>query len=126
MAGFFKSDLNNLFYDSNRKAIDDAVKAVENRYESSSNSVYERIGKDGYDAVEGYLSTLRDIKTLLDVIKMYSASRHHFEKYHAANEDAFDHGDHYLGTQCVNCEYTRSQQRAVDDYLLENGRATEE
>lgn len=119
MPGKTKSEMAELdkqFADSNRKAIDAAVEAVRHRYfHQYSVSVNDRMAKEGYDAAAYDLCVLRDIKTLIDVVAMYSADRHHFEKYHAADSDAFDRGEHYLGTQCVSCEYSRSQQRAVEE-----------
>jgi len=99
----------------NRRKIDDAVAAVKRNYERLSVAVGERLEKEGYEAVRDDLAWLKDMDTLIHVVDMYSADRHHFEKYHAADEDAWGRGEFYLGTSCVACDYSRSQQRAIDE-----------
>lgn len=109
------------FYISNRTKIDEAVAAVNRHYDALSAEVGERLEKEGYKAVNLDLDILRGMKTLLDVIRMYSANRHHFEKYHAADQDSWGRGEFYLGTACVECEYSRSQQRAIDEHIAGAG-----
>jgi hypothetical protein len=69
---------------------------------------------------------IASLKELLDSWYAMHASLHHFLKYHAADTDAFGRGEYYLGTECVNCEFSRSQQRAVDEHVGLNGAAMEE
>jgi len=53
---------------------------------------------------------------LIDAWDWLHAEYHHFQKYHAADQDAFDGRRHYIGVRCVACEFSRSQQRAIDEH----------
>lgn len=74
----------------------------------------------------GFLSH-DETKLLCDSCDSLLAQLHHFYKYHAAESDAAKYGriplgqeSWYLGTLCKECEFSRSQQRAID----ENARLT--
>lgn len=111
MAGRFKSEINDAeFNRANQRKIEAAVDAVGRDYQ---NLIASRI----LDPSGEMFAVVKDIKTLLDAWKWLHAGYHHFQKYHAADADAFDHGQHYLGTECVNCEYSRSQLRAIVEHL---------
>src|SRR6202046_1699469 len=114
--GKLKSELANEFYRDNQRKIEAAVEAVRRNYEKTMEAMAIRMDADGYEAVEGDLAVLRDFKTVLDAYDQLHAHLHHFSKYHAADEDAFMGGEFYLGTECVSCEFSRSQHRAVVEY----------
>lgn len=115
MSGKLKSETPNDPIGNQRK-IELAVDTVRKRYERSREAVAIRMDADGYDAVEDDLAVLADFKTVLDAYDQLHAHLHHFSKYHAADEDAFGGGEYYLGTDCVSCEFSRSQHRAVVEY----------
>jgi hypothetical protein len=115
MAGKFKSEISEAFYRSNQKHIEDAVDAVKARYRRMQDSVADGLDKSGYESMVDRLQELDDMKTVIDAYDWLHAGLHHFQKYHAVDSDAFGHGQHYLGTQCGSCEYSRSQQRAIDE-----------
>lgn len=110
-----------MFERVNRRKIEDAVAAVKRNYERTRDVISDKLSKDGYESVKGDLAVLGDFKTLIDAYEQLHAHVHHFRKYHAADIDACGGGEYYLGTECVRCEFSRSQQRAIDD----NARITE-
>jgi hypothetical protein len=116
-AGKLKSELANDLARVNQQKIEAAVDAVKRNYERTSEIISNKLDEDGYESVENDLAVLKDFKTLIDAWDWLHAHYHHFQKYHAADADAFSGGQFYLGTQCVACEFSRSQQRAVDEYV---------
>jgi hypothetical protein len=115
MAGRFKSEINDAdFNRANQRKIEAAVDAVDRDYQNL-------IASQNLDPMGEMFAVVKDIKTLLDAWKWLHAGYHHFQKYHAADSDAWDHGEHYLGTECVNCEYSRSQYRAIVEHLRRSG-----
>ena len=67
---------------------------------------------------------------VLELLRAYDvlhAHLHHFYKYHAAHYDWLQAGKPgtdqewwYLGTDCADCEFSRSQMRAVDEFRNQN------
>lgn len=114
-AGKLKSELADDFARVNQRKIEAAVDAVKRNYERTSEIIYNKLDEGGYESVENDLAVLKDFKTLIDAWDWLHAHYHHFQKYHAADADSFMGGMCYLGTQCVSCEFSRSQQRAIDE-----------
>ena len=118
MAGKLKSELPSdaEFQRANRAKIEAAVKAVRERYDYLRNQyrMTEERGKED-SMLDVMRPILDDFKTMLDVYDWLHSNDHHFRKYHAAGDDAWSGGEYYLGTECVNCEYSRSQQKAIND-----------
>lgn len=126
MAGKLKSELPDdaEFNRRNLEKIDRAVYAAKAQYQRFSEFVADELAKYGYDQdnkpLMDWLDWQKAFKTVIDAHQQLHSNYHHFMKYHAADADGFMGGYCYLGTQCVRCEYSRSQQRAID----ENARLT--
>jgi hypothetical protein len=119
-AGKFKSELADDFARSNQAKIEAAVDAVKRDYRylcdhAEQITVMMPGNKEENYPGENVHRILSGMETLIDSWNWLHANYHHFQKYHAAEADAWERGEYYLGTECVNCEFSRSQQRAIDD-----------
>jgi len=121
MPGKLKSEteLSAEFYRANQRRIESAVESARANYCGWRAVVADKMKGYDPDVGDDERARLEDMKTLIDAWDWLHATYHHFQKYHAADQDAFMGGQCYLGTACVVCEFTRSQQRAVDEYVAD-------
>jgi hypothetical protein len=121
MAGKFKSEITPSadFHRKNLEKVDRAVDFAKAQYRAFSSFVMDELKRRGYDQDDkqmlDWLDWLKAFDTVIRAHDQMRSSYHHFQKYHAADSDSFLGGECYLGTQCVSCEYSRSQQRAIDE-----------
>jgi hypothetical protein len=115
MAGKFKSDTETPpdWPLCNQQKIEAAVDSVKKYYSDLIRHYDDPNFSERTD--EHYERMLEGMRTLIDSWDWLHSHYHHFQKYHAADADAWGSGHYYLGTSCVECEFSRSQQRAVDE-----------
>jgi len=115
MAGKLKSEISDSaeWRRANQQKIEAAVDSVK-KYHDALLSEYDNWDNPDIQAAN-FRQMIKGMKILIDSWTWLHSHYHHFQKYHAADADAFMSGMCYIGVQCVECEFSRSQQRAVDE-----------
>ena len=115
VTGSFKSEPSAEWRRSNQQKIEAAVESVK-KYHTALLSEYDHWDNPDIQRAN-FRRMIEGMRTLIDSWDWLHSHYHHFQKYHAADQDAFMGGYCYLGTGCVECEFSRSQQRAIDEHV---------